>query len=657
MPPKSIILLFISIHLSFANRNPCLQTRSLYGITTKTYTKHYPFETHLSFNTTWIFDYTNSSFINIAIPYISSPNLKLSLNTNDKLHISYFIQSNNYKILSPNCHSIQSHNNNMQYHLPNSLTISITNTQSSNSIHITLTNSSSQYSLSYACKLKSQPFSTIHNKLHLHINHKNSLLFKNKPFTINSNGHCAFTQYTPIKQISRRQLLAFGTWQTGKTVMDRSDGNMAIGLYSDSIYIIGGIIYPQQLLHSNPPIINDLGERYNKLGVTNKGQFYSEYKDIVYMINSDGTTLSIFDLFQRQLILPWNNVIIKPFVGDAACIAAYEQYLYIIGGQGSGNGMQNVQVYNIDKSSWISVANTMNAQRQYLSCIVHTQDRMLYAIGGSDIKNNERINIDVIQSDRWKLFGELTIKTYYSRAVQYDNNIIIVGGQDGVYSGNILAISQTIDIIDTIVTTQKLVYSIRDTAAIVRNGILFAFGGSSGDQGAYVNKWQAIDLNIPTESPTQRPTRDTISPTNNPSITPTKTPTNMPSIIPSRNPTITPTSEPTLSPSFNPSNTPTNGPTKEPSISPTDNPSNIPTLRPSVSPITPGTPTRTPTQTTITPSVTPSISPSKIPSITPTISPSNNPSITPTKSPTNNPSISPSDNPTISPSNNPSVSP
>eukprot|EP01084_Bolivina_argentea_P136615 240596_1 len=546
------MLLILSSILSFiVLGNPCLQNEFIsYGITKQKYNL---FETHVSFKSIWKSFKINSSYINIQIPYTTSSNFKMKLYINNTQHISYEIQSNNYTTLSPYCKSIKTHNINDKS--PNKFILTISNQ------HISLSNTTSTYSIT--CKLNKLFYSQlINNSYHIYIQHLNNSLFNNKPFIITphynygvNNIHCLHTH--------KRRLLGFGPWESVDTdTIPRSDSNMAVGALNDKIYLVGGLIDPYGLIEINPPEAPiEMKGVVTGAGISGQyGQFYSQFNEIIYMIASDGQTLATWDLSQNILTSPWNTptATLTINVGNSACITTFENHLYIIGGNIRTGPLADVQVYDLINNIWLSITNKLQHGRYYLSCVVHPTDRMLYALGGSvGVTVNERIKIDAIETESWNIFSDLSIFRWYSRAVIYNDYILVIGGQTGdspTSQGAVLDIVSLIDINkDDIAPTEKMQYIGKDLSVIVFNDILYSFGGNDGS--VLINKYQYKQMI--TTAPTLRPTRDTQSPTLFPSISPT-----INTITPSINPTI-----PSISPSTNPSLIPT----FQPSLAPTPN--------------------------------------------------------------------------------------
>eukprot|EP01084_Bolivina_argentea_P294135 506027_1 len=279
--------------------------------------------------------------------------------------------------------------------------------------------------------------------------------------------------------------------------------SMAIGYKSNKIWILGGLHYHSQQLVSYDTDSNNFtafGDPILPNDVYGYGQYYTQINDMLYMVNPSGSWLDQFNM-NNQKFSKFSGPEIPVNVDNTACLTSYKNYLIVLEGY-------TVQVMNVGLTTWLSDVPSMQVYRQAFSCIAH--NNYLYAIGGSTnggtdkFDSIEKLNlndIDNIEHEHWIFIDNLNAKMDATRAIIFENNIMVIPGQGcGLYCIDI-------NIIDTntgIVTVNgKLNYSVGWTAAIIVNEILYAFGGYNQQfnavwQYAIVpsNKTSENDINI-----------------------------------------------------------------------------------------------------------------------------------------------------------------
>jgi N-acetylneuraminic acid mutarotase len=111
-------------------------------------------------------------------------------------------------------------------------------------------------------------------------------------------------------------------------------------------------------------------------------------------------------------------------------------WVFVVGGNGSASGINNLQIYNVKSNTWSAGATLSQANRIMATAILKDS---LYSIGGVSGANvylttNERYDI---RSNTWVLKAPLPSAAAFGKAVGYQDSLIyFAGGTDGtvVYS-------------------------------------------------------------------------------------------------------------------------------------------------------------------------------------------------------------------------------
>ena len=245
--------------------------------------------------------------------------------------------------------------------------------------------------------------------------------------------------------------------------------------------------------------------------------------------------------------------------GEAGCVTvdARTNHLYIIGGEkGVVYGSSNAtQIFDITQLIW-SFGPELNGGRTLHTCNVHERSSRVYTIGGSikyrDITPSivylDITNIaNVSQLTRWELNPYNYTPAYLARSVVYGDYILIIGAYGGHSSAKGLQILNTID--GTITEGPEMVgVAVYTTAAIIVDGILYAFGGRAFSEPT-LDTWQYYVIgDTLTDGPTTAPTyQPTLEPT-------TSNPSSYPTTDPIMEPSANPTADPIIDPMNNSSN-------------------------------------------------------------------------------------------------------
>eukprot|EP01084_Bolivina_argentea_P220513 373698_1 len=377
--------------------------------------------------------------------------------------------------------------------------------------------------------------------------------------------NAVISEVSQQQQYHRNLLSIFDcNWTTGTTKLPRIDNKYAIGHYNNTIFLIGGQSNPYQLVEYDimQNQFSDKGLIAISDSTAGAGQFYTQINNAIYMIDSSGNHLSRYDMKNKLFENQWSNIIFETNVGFKGCLSSANGYMFVVGGEGS----QNVfQVLNLSTNTWMENAPPMNTARKSFSCIANPTTNELYAIGGWTGGTIPRDRIEKIyignniEQQNWIYIDNLLIPVSISRSIliKHTNEILVVGGsyQTG------LKLAKRMQLINC--TAGKVSYGgflsskVKLTSAIIVNNVAYAFGGKDITE---LDTWQYYYL-PPTTEPTSCPTTPTTNPTSNPTLYPTLSPTNNPTISPTNNPTISPSNNPTISPTNNPTISPTNNPT------------------------------------------------------------------------------------------------
>eukprot|EP01084_Bolivina_argentea_P271961 462899_1 len=424
----------------------------------------------------------------------------------------------------------------------------------------------------------------------------------------------------------------YANWMLSNAFLPRSDYSMATAYdYSKHrVWFLGGYSNSNQLISYEHDSFIDHGISNLSTSLHSNCQFYTTVDDKLWIMDSSGSYLNVFDILDAVFIeniipfstfpltvcsstyyVPPEDICLTSFIDNN--IDNTYQYIIVTGGwytvptgkcRGSTPRIGIVRILNITSHKWNNHnAPNMLQWRSGHSCIVH--QKILYVIGGiGNINSNvwtrtylssiEVLNIAQLQyvaTQTWNFIDSLRKPLSGHRSVVYDNNIIIIGGYNDINGYN-----NEINVINTITHTVSSVgylqYAVSEMSVVVIYPYIYAFAGSDRvDGSATINMFQytIVPTYVPTNTPSNSPSNSpTNSPTNAPSNSPSNSPTNSPTNAPSNSPSNSPINSPTNAPSNSPSNSPTNAPSNSPSNSPryeptfesTFEPTNIPTLGP-----------------------------------------------------------------------------
>eukprot|EP01084_Bolivina_argentea_P077264 140100_1 len=254
---------------------------------------------------------------------------------------------------------------------------------------------------------------------------------------------------------------------------------MAIGLYENSIFLLGGEIV-ENLLEYN--LETDTFINHGKLTSSNSNwvtvagysQYWSQVDHMLYMISWSGEYINAFNLNSKTYTTNYFATTIPIDVNTAGCLVATAQKLYILGSW----DLSYLQIYDVSNNAWTTGSN-MNETRTQFSCILSETYNRIYSIGGTNSDTIEYISsTDVLTS--WQYTKDkLHYKLDGLESVIYNDTIYVLGGS---YYGNHKKSVHMIDIASNKVSVMQheLIYWNQYGSPIVANDILFLFGGHRG---------------------------------------------------------------------------------------------------------------------------------------------------------------------------------
>eukprot|EP01083_Nonionella_stella_P140721 432115_1 len=299
-----------------------------------------------------------------------------------------------------------------------------------------------------------------------------------------------------------------------QSLLPRADSYMAIATHNDSIYILGGWMYPSQLTRYDltTSTFTDLGVStvYDDFEIDNirgYAPFYTQQANNIYMINGDYLCyINVYHLETNTFKKAWNTV--PQALHNNACLTSTTEYLIVIGHDKDKFKPQNVHMLSISTNHWLNVTYSTREQRLRTACITDQSTNTVYAIGGavgdmydddglvpgydeSSFLNTIEVNsVDTMQTTEWMYIDNLTVAIAFARPVIHKEWIFVIGGigQTLHHDAQPLDIVQMINVNTHAVSVAQytLPYGVAGAATIVLHGIIYAFGGVNYK---YQNKW------------------------------------------------------------------------------------------------------------------------------------------------------------------------
>eukprot|EP01083_Nonionella_stella_P060942 158919_1 len=335
--------------------------------------------------------------------------------------------------------------------------------------------------------------------------------------------------------------VAKASWTTSMDHLIYSNDQMSIGVYNDTIWLIGGGDFPTQLTQYNvrTQTMTDFGENALTASIKGYGQYWTQQNHMVYIIDqSTGNSLCTYNMITNQFQTNWKSITFNTNVGDDGCLASDAQYLYVTGGEdGNALGLKTLQMLSLSTHQWTTSPPNMNVGRKYHACIVH--NTYLWAMGGTGCTYNcpnaltsiERIVVTDIMNNKWNIVSNLPVPLYSLRVIDWYDTLYVLGGYSLI--NNMMGKVDSVYLIDVDSGDVSLSpYSLPSECAwvspVIHDSILYIFGGMS-------RVWAYYQLpqytSQPTGTPTYAPSKTTLFPS--------YTPTDMPSDSPTDSPTDT----------------------------------------------------------------------------------------------------------------------
>eukprot|EP01083_Nonionella_stella_P086062 238847_1 len=163
----------------------------------------------------------------------------------------------------------------------------------------------------------------------------------------------------------------------GEQTLPRGISGHCIGYdYNNQTVLIFGTY---QFVKFNPITrqFTDVNETYLAQEIHGTGDFFSQHGDILWIIPKSRDM--ILTINTNTYIEHRTDIIIPSSFDTRSCLAATDNYLFIVGG--GAPSIDLVQVYNITSQHWFN-APSLHTARRSLSCIA--TGNKLYAFGGKN---------------------------------------------------------------------------------------------------------------------------------------------------------------------------------------------------------------------------------------------------------------------------------
>eukprot|EP01083_Nonionella_stella_P047433 126925_1 len=321
------------------------------------------------------------------------------------------------------------------------------------------------------------------------------------------------------------------------------DDASAVGVYNDTIFIIGGYRKTRQVTEYQWTTASYTVKQSDVLNedIHGTAQFWAQKQHILYLIQPTGDAIATYDMQTEQLTT--DVYTIPTDVTSGGCLAATDHHLYVIGGYHYTH-LDTVQILDFSTEEWTN-GPSMRKTRESLACITHND--YLWAFGGTQ-ETSERISMNPISQNAWQYIDSFQYEVYALRCVAWEETIYIIGMR--CYSNcdgeEYWAMVKTVDSVTGTITTlaDAAPYASASASPIIVDDILYVFGGTRSRAWPWNPEISEMYYYIlPTDNPTKNPTK---SPTQTQSNNPTKNPTKSSTKNPTKYPTeLSPVSSPT----------------------------------------------------------------------------------------------------------------
>eukprot|EP01083_Nonionella_stella_P140722 432117_1 len=145
-----------------------------------------------------------------------------------------------------------------------------------------------------------------------------------------------------------------------QSLLPRADSYMAIATYNNSIYILGGWMYPSQFTRYDliTRTFTDLGAStfYDDFQIDNirgYAPYYTQQANNLYMINGDDLSyINVYHLDTNTFKTAWNTV--PQALHNNACLTSTTEYLIVIGHDKDTSNAQNVHMLSLSTNHWLN---------------------------------------------------------------------------------------------------------------------------------------------------------------------------------------------------------------------------------------------------------------------------------------------------------------
>eukprot|EP01083_Nonionella_stella_P084567 234152_1 len=287
--------------------------------------------------------------------------------------------------------------------------------------------------------------------------------------------------------------LTVANWNLGNGSLRLSlgDDEQAIGVFNDSIFIIGGSRFGKQaeeyrLKNSSYPFINH--DNVISVDFGGDGQYWTQKDHILYLIQpTTPSYIATFNMVSNQMTPNYTQI--PTNINRGGCLATFDRYLYIVGGDADTNhSLNTLQVFDVLSKEWQANAPPMNELRSKLACVV--SGNYLWVFGGASsggrnhasfvdpLQSNERIPLVNMTQQNWEYVDPLPRPVWSLRCVTWRDKIYIIGGKfgwNGAYSDIVYAMDVSSGIITEL--AERMVYPTAWATPVIADAILYVFGG------------------------------------------------------------------------------------------------------------------------------------------------------------------------------------
>ncbi len=210
----------------------------------------------------------------------------------------------------------------------------------------------------------------------------------------------------------------------------------------------------------------------------------------------------------------WTKKANIPTPGDGFATAVVDGKIYVIGGHTGGNNiiLSTVQIYDPATNKWTRGANMPTARWGCAACAINGK---IYVTGGSltHASGNVIATVEVYDpaTDTWSRVSDMPCRKGGHDACALDGKMYIICGYDNdaidlfnageIGEDELVELISIINVYDPTTDTWSTAASIptpRSNAAVaVADGKIYAIGGSSGPEGAFISTVEEFDPGLP----------------------------------------------------------------------------------------------------------------------------------------------------------------